>query len=1050
MPISSTSSPVLTNHAPEQKKLQARAYAERDLTFSEKIQRFIEYVVVWFREDRTGYACSPTEEQKSNADNMGIYSELARAKQAEGELVTTEKYYDNSMKVLDIYQGLWRGNNNRLSDEDCFYKIKQAYGEQIALFIQGKIASLIRKVIPSFEESDAQLAAFARSCFSRIHADFDDTKIFFGMSDPEREHCWRDACGVFDKASQFTIDSRREKLAFEYIVHNASFDVDVAQQLISPLAPANGREVGHGALARTVEALPQPRLTEQTYVSVSGNENSSSPTNNPNKLDGNLGRTKRQESGKPPSTSDKKTLSAIPVDSKAPANGVEKEKESRQPDNNLASQKEVPLGARDKFNATSAVNKTDIGFATEQTNQQNSLHQNEQVTLISKNLFSVLPDEKEASPLVSPRPVSNRASQNPISQDSSEVLDADLVEPPVVVYGGGLQAALGNVPEKLLDNHNEPVAERAVEAKVVASTNHFGEIISRSDSDIELPQVKNTTLALPGKIETTQDSREGNVSTSSAPVLPGAAEQRQASLNAITKKLLKEMHENYQTKIIPIKGSLLSDEEKENFNEFLQDGGNKNKGQGILKCAEAQKEIQLAKDLKAAEFFSFGLNSVRVKRAVSYYVDAHQRFGIDIEVFADQLVNTATEIIKAKEESNYHSACKALRFCYLNNYRTEEVKDALAFFERYAQEQYESAKTSGMSTESVPDGLRKAAELYHPQACIDYAAFCDAHAEGLRKKNNLERSNVSIRPMKEFDFDHSMMGPALLGSNLFAELYEEKWRSANDEVIKFSHEAKSCYRRVIKDYKSGIHHYENEGTEKEAKRIAAEAAFNLAFFVTYDKKGMRSLNRDQRNFNTAIELGSKEALRLREHFFPGDNEKETISQKEWDTFFQSVHGKKEGKDLFWLELAKTYSQKATKEEKSDMDSIRDSRLAIYFLEMLSYDSKTRNPEVKILLYHAHSQFILKEHLPLSEKRSLKEYREFVFQTLGADAEEARKKNSSNSDYKKYWDDKTDAEKERLGLYLEELYQKADRNMEFRMDRKQGFMNWLFPDMSDQG
>lgn len=221
-------SPRLSPNSTKDAQAAARKnLAERSLTFAEEVQRFFEYVQTWFS-DEPHTICPPDENQIKDAESMGVYDELDEINQLEQQLARDEEAPAGcpvtKEEVADRYWVLWRGDNKKVTydNEDCFYKLKNAYGEQIALFVQGKIASLnskfIHEVSPCFASDHDKIA---RECFTRIDpVKFDDGKLFSQVSNEakEKHNIWRANDSNYEKANTRLLDQRREQLAFERIM----------------------------------------------------------------------------------------------------------------------------------------------------------------------------------------------------------------------------------------------------------------------------------------------------------------------------------------------------------------------------------------------------------------------------------------------------------------------------------------------------------------------------------------------------------------------------------------------------------------------------------------------------------------------------------------------------------------------------------------------------------------------------------------------------------------------------------------------------------------
>jgi|GEM_PF-5276149 len=234
---SSYNASLKTSLSIDEQSVERNKIAERGLTIFEKIERFIErfieYVAGPIYEDNT-FSSPPGEEQKERARTTGVYDELSRANREEVKLQASNNYDDcDLIEVLNIYTTLWRGGNTELTydNEECFYKIKQAYGEQIALFIQGKIASLLSKLFSGslHQDKHKELSSHAQDCFCRIYSEFTDIYFYKTISDEDKEkyRLWHlNDNNSFESAKKF-IDPLRERAVFAHIMGLLSIDSGV-------------------------------------------------------------------------------------------------------------------------------------------------------------------------------------------------------------------------------------------------------------------------------------------------------------------------------------------------------------------------------------------------------------------------------------------------------------------------------------------------------------------------------------------------------------------------------------------------------------------------------------------------------------------------------------------------------------------------------------------------------------------------------------------------------------------------------------------------------
>lgn len=226
-------------------------FVAKPVTFQEKIQRFIQKFITYItrsEHEESLFCAPPNSEQKTRAITAGVYDELLKANQAESVLpdVTPWDHHNHVLNIIEIYRQLWRGDNTELDDDENelnFYRVEQAYGTQIAVFIQGKIASLLSKLHtdPLSLDKRQELTSYAQNCFKRIDPKLTDYFLYRRISDEDKEakHYWNGGHNTPYKNAMPEIERLREKAAFARIVglfpdEDKSEDIQKNSQLLKP------------------------------------------------------------------------------------------------------------------------------------------------------------------------------------------------------------------------------------------------------------------------------------------------------------------------------------------------------------------------------------------------------------------------------------------------------------------------------------------------------------------------------------------------------------------------------------------------------------------------------------------------------------------------------------------------------------------------------------------------------------------------------------------------------------------------------------------------
>lgn len=895
----------------EQQRIERKKLAERSLTVVEKIQQFIEYVKGLIYEEQTAIGdvvvFPPNEDQKKRAKEMGVHGELVNANKAENALnYSDDDYVLKTTEVLNTYLDLWRGNNTERSykDEECFYRIKQGYGEPIALFIRGKIASLTIKVSKKMQELtfktndihtvDDYLAACAELSFWKIKP---ESRYYFYKKIPGDqgkmlvldEKTKLDLAQVQNKfpSKALCINYLQEQEAFHFIRNQYEAD--------SPSVEVDSSCDQHPITStRTPERHSAKRID---LVSTGHAGDSQTPEDSVRPFSHGV------PSSEWPSfdflqnyTEQRPTADVKPRVNSATLAYEDVDRNSDEP-----STPKVDLlknGRQGKSLWSSAADQ----LLLPDTKTKASARSDRASDVADIELYSK-PSQKKVV-------VSEKLEQ--VADENNDINRLGLV----AVVKKDQQESRFESPTKLAEveqgsaGNSEPdsasgkeqgmkVVEKPIfQATGVQSSPRIGPLLHPNLDSFE-------------PLAVSSEQRDGPAAqVIHLPTAPQAIPKEPTRLETITNKLLLKIEGESTVNEESIKNALDPDERSFLQNEFEGKAKLAAYYKGLTHASRAQKAINDVKNSSAPSWLSTWWNSARIDEALiaSRYASIN---GVAIQRNQLDLVK---QVIAEKREANYHPAYKLL--LELNSQSKEikdsEVQNGLAFFKQYAKECYERAKGSILE----PMYMDLAVEFNHPEACMERARSFMQQAE--------EDAQVFVRIPAHRQNQSTYH---LSDAHQYPGLTSDYGVSLASDPVYATREAKLCYSRVVN------HCAEDE----ETRPMAAEAAFKLAFLIQHVSSGEVKITSNKFYIKKAIELGSEEA-------------------KKFEQFANSTSTTKAELSWIVLEVAKIYTDRV----RSGKGTEEDSHLAITLLKTMM--RRVYNPEAHVCLYYLRSLQAKNDHL----------------------------------------------------------------------------------------
>lgn len=969
----SQNTPSLSSMNSEQQRIERKRLAERSLTFVEKIQQFIDYVkgLIYEEPYAVGDAvvCPPDEDQKKRAKEMGVHDELNNANNAENSLnFSDDNYALKTMEVLDVYLNLWRGDNTELSykDKECFCRIKQAYGEPIALFIRGKIASLTIKISKKIQDLtfstsgvhtvDDYLIACAELSFWKIKP---QSHYYFYKKIPgdeckklvldEKAKLELDLAQVRNKfpSEALCINYLQEQEAFHFITGQyepdcASIQVDSPpdQHPITPPRRLDRHWAASIDLVSVGRAIDRQKVEDDVKPVRQNVSASEWPSLN----------SLQKHSEQRPAADVKLSRTAATL-----AYEVVDEDFAEPP----TLQADLPENVSHRETKIKSLWLPTAGQLLPDTKAKTAMRSDKVNDVDDIELFSK-PFHKE---VVVSEKLEKGAEE--ISANNRLALEA-AVEKDQQESSSGSPTKRAKVEQASAAN-SEPTAPSSKEHLAKDPEEPFFEaagLRGSPRSPLLRPNLDSSGPSTAG-LEQRDDLRvQGIYIPTSSQAIP----KEPTRLETITNKLLLKIEGQSKVDEESMKRALDTDERSILEQEFADD--EKNLAfyyKGIAHAAKAQKAINDVKNSSAPPWLSVWWNSRRIDEALttSKYASIN---GVPIQKAQLDLVN---QVIEEKREINYRSAYKLLRHldAQSKEIKNSEVQNGLAFFKQYAKVCYGRARGPLLEI----DLMDIAVEFDHPEACMDRARSYMQQAE--------EDAQHFIRA-PQYRRRHSAHQLSDMGPHPgFA--YDYGVNLGSDPALS-TREAKRYYLRVVN----------NCGEDAETRPLAAEAAFKLAFLIEHGSSNEVTVQPNRFFIKKAIEFGSEEA-------------------KRFEQFANSTSSTKEELNRLLLEVAEIYTDRA----QSGKGTKEDSQLAISFLKLTRQHIYA--PEAELCLYYLRSVQAKNENLPIDLSRrdvmALGNRAKTALDRLGKAAEEA----FANEDYLK----KKDVEKK-----YQALYRLADENM----------------------